>query len=195
MVDTRQLILEKNFESIHLNGFQGTRADKVIRELGITKGALYHYFPSKFALGYSVVDEIIAPHYIREWQFLKTYEGNPADGISQALQQMIAHATPQNIRLGCPLNNLMQEMSPLDEGFRVRLQRILNGMQQLIAEALQTGQQNHQIRSEGDASQTAFFIISAIEGCYSIAKALQSKEVFEQSMRQLIGYTQLLKME
>ena len=28
------------------------------------------------------------------------------------------------LNLGCPLNNLAQEMSPLDEGFRTRTQQV-----------------------------------------------------------------------
>ena len=45
--DTRQRILEKNFEAMHEHGYQGMRADKVVKELGITKGAFYHYFEGK----------------------------------------------------------------------------------------------------------------------------------------------------
>ena len=68
MNDTRAQILERNFQAVRLHGFQGMRADKVITDLGITKGALYHYFPNKFELGYAIVDELIAPVYVNSWR-------------------------------------------------------------------------------------------------------------------------------
>ena len=49
-MDTRTAILEKNFEAIYKSGFQAVRTDKVVADLGITKGAFYHYFPDKFGL-------------------------------------------------------------------------------------------------------------------------------------------------
>ena len=64
LMNTREQILNKNYESMCVHGFQGLRTDKVIDTLGITKGAFYHYFSSKKELGYAIVDEIIAPHYI-----------------------------------------------------------------------------------------------------------------------------------
>ncbi len=39
---------------------------------------------------------------------------------------LIGHADPTDLRTGCPLNNLVQEMSPIDSGFKRRLQRALN---------------------------------------------------------------------
>ena len=44
--DTRTSILYKNYEAIHANGFHATRTDKVISELGITKGAFKHASPT-----------------------------------------------------------------------------------------------------------------------------------------------------
>jgi AcrR family transcriptional regulator len=194
MVNTRQQILEKNFHAIHLNGFQGTRTDKVIADLGITKGAFYHYFPDKLALGYAVLDEMVAPMYIGMWQKLDNYEGNPIDGICEILEGLIGQCDEEAVKLGCPLNNLMQEMAPLDEGFRTRLNYILNTMQKHIARAIKRGQQENIILSTINAESLAFYILSSFEGGYGIAKSLQSREVFESSFRQLIQYLQTLKV-
>jgi AcrR family transcriptional regulator len=68
MEDTRARILQENYKAVHRFGFQGTRTDKVVAELGITKGAFYHYFPTKNDLGYAIVDEIILPNYTSIWK-------------------------------------------------------------------------------------------------------------------------------
>jgi TetR/AcrR family transcriptional regulator, transcriptional repressor for nem operon len=190
--DTRQKILQQHFEAMHRQGFQGMRTDKVIAGMGITKGAFYHYFPDKPTLGYAVVEEMLAPGYVSLFVFGES-DGHPVDFICERLLSLVERSTEAEVCLGCPLNNLMQEMSGLDEGFRVRLNRILQTMQQQLEAILQKGLQAGQIRPGTDAKQMACFILSAMEGSYGIAKSLQSRAVFEQSIRQLVQFLQLLK--
>ncbi len=57
---TRQVILEAAYEEIHVRGFQGASLSKILSSTSVTKGALYNYFPTKLALGYVAVDEILA---------------------------------------------------------------------------------------------------------------------------------------
>jgi len=59
---TRQIILQAAFDEIHARGFQGASLSKILSSTQVTKGALYHYFPNKLALGYAVVEEHIAAH-------------------------------------------------------------------------------------------------------------------------------------
>jgi len=53
-------LLQAAFEEIYKSGFRGTDLETILRAAGVTKGAMYHHFASKEALGYAVVDEIIA---------------------------------------------------------------------------------------------------------------------------------------
>jgi AcrR family transcriptional regulator len=193
-MDTRQQILEKNFHSIWLNGYQGTRTDKVIEGLGITKGAFYHYFASKQALGYAVVDEIIAPMFVNTWKVLESTEGNPIEQINKVLRGMINNTPAEQVVLGCPLNNLMQEMSPLDDGFRIRFQEIINQLRIFIEDALRRGQDNNTVTNTIDPTQVALFVLAGLEGSYSIAKSLQSKDAFKSSVNQIIMFLNILKV-
>ena len=54
---TREKLLQAAFQEIYRSGFQAASLDNIIASAGVTKGALYHHFPSKKALGYAVVDE------------------------------------------------------------------------------------------------------------------------------------------
>ena len=191
--DTRQNILEKNFEAIHRQGFQGTRTDKVIEELGITKGAFYHYFKNKQDLGYAVVDEILAPRYIEQWKQLDEVLDQPIDGVIRLLEQFKRDYGPEEVVLGCPLNNLVQEMAPLDEGFQARLNRILEEMHGAVYRALQRANDLLQVATLIDEKSLAYFILAAVEGSFTLAKAHQSKDVFDQSIDQLIRYMRSLK--
>jgi AcrR family transcriptional regulator len=120
---TRQRILTAAFMEMYRNGFQGMRLDEVIAATRLTKGALYHHFPNKRALGYAVVDELIIPTVEAVWLQPLKNSADPLSGLVNVIEQMPEneHKPPEMIRYGCPLNNLAQEMSPLDEGFRQRL--------------------------------------------------------------------------
>ena len=56
---TRQEILESAFQEIHRNGFQAASLTSILERTGVTKGALYHHFPNKQALGYAVLEEVV----------------------------------------------------------------------------------------------------------------------------------------
>ncbi|MCB0559054.1 MAG: TetR/AcrR family transcriptional regulator [Lewinellaceae bacterium] len=193
MKDTRRQILEKNFEAIHKHGFQGLRTDQVIKELGITKGAFYHYFSGKQELGYCVVDEIIAPQYLDHWNQLYSYVGHPIEGIIERLMALRREMPGENIQLGCPLNNLIQEMTPLDEGFRQKLNRIARGMHLAIQDALIRGQKARLVDPDADPEKVAFFVLSTLEGSFSIAKSFQNRRPFDASIDLLINHLRTFK--
>ncbi len=191
--DTRERILEKNLEAIHINGFHATRTDKVIAALGITKGAFYHYFPDKLAMGYAIIDEILYPDYVGAWAHLEKNVENPIGAIIQGIEQQKGHCDGENIAYGCPLNNLIQEMSPLDEGFRKRLMRIVDKQVELISAAIARAQEKKQILKSVIPKELAYFILAGIEGSWTVGKSTRSKAVFEVSLNHLIQYLKLLK--
>ena len=58
---TRERLLQAAFREVYHSGFQGAGLDTILASTGVTKGALYHHFGSKEALGYAIVEEIVAP--------------------------------------------------------------------------------------------------------------------------------------
>ena len=67
---TRQQILEVTADLLHKHGFKGLRVDEVVEKTGLTKGAIYHHFPNKQALGYAVVDELFHKMFLEHWNEL-----------------------------------------------------------------------------------------------------------------------------
>ncbi len=193
MKETRQKILAKNYESIHRYGFQGTRTDTVIEDLGITKGAFYHYFANKQELGYAVIDEILAPSYIGLWRRLDNYETNPLDGIIEILTDFKEKFNESDIKLGSPLTNLINEMAGLDEGFQSRLARIVDEIVAAVVRTLERAADQFQLASLINPEQTGLFIVASVEGSFTVGKAHQSKAAFDQSIDQLIRYIRAIK--
>ncbi len=192
-MDTRTQILNKNFEAMCKHGFQGLRTDKVIAELNITKGAFYHYFPSKDSVGYAVVDEIIYPFYTGCWENLMKPNQHVIDSFIETLTKIKSFTTPETIHLGCPLNNLIQEMAPLDDGFRKRLVKVTAKIKQHIVEALNYGIKTKQVKSDISVNETAIFILAAFEGSYSMGKIFQDYTDFSNCFDQLFNFLNTLK--
>ncbi len=134
--DTRTRILFAAYQEIHLNGFQAASLSHILAHTGVTKGALYHHFPNKVELGYAVIDEVIADRIFRS--FIEPLEnaGDPLQGLIDLIQQAGKSFTLRDVQLGCPLSTLAQEMAPIDEGFRVRLNRIYEQWHGAIVKAL-----------------------------------------------------------
>src|ERR1700727_66686 len=134
---TPQRFLQAAFREVYRYGFQSAGIDTILAATNVTKGALYYHFESKEALGHAVVEEKIAKLTRDRWLRPMQSEGDPIDILIGVVRRI--PASPQDVRAGCPLLLLSQEMSPLDEQFRKRLQRIFRDWQEGIATLLRKG--------------------------------------------------------
>ena len=156
---TRGLLLHAAFKEIYRSGFRSADLDAILAAAGVTKGALYYHFHNKEALGYAVVDEVISIDLHQKWvQPLRNAE-NPIDVLVRIIQSESTRR--EDIQRGCPLLNLSQEMSGLDEGFRRRTARVYKDWHDAMAGALREGQKRGIVRSDIDANETATFLMAA----------------------------------
>ncbi|MBI3561629.1 MAG: TetR/AcrR family transcriptional regulator [Gammaproteobacteria bacterium] len=189
---TRETLLDAAFWEIYRHGFQAASLSNILHKTGLTKGALYHHFPAKHDLGLAVVDEVIHQR-LEKWLFLPLRNAtDPITTLREILRNRAKLTTPEMVALGCPLNNLMQEMSPLDKEFKQHLSVVLKIWQDTVFNALKRAQQNRQLRQNIDCRAAALFIISAFEGCISVSKNLQSPKEFRLCMTQLDDYLEHL---
>ncbi len=188
---TRDRLLQAAFQEVYRSGFRGADLETILGKSGVTKGALYHHFDSKEALGYALVDEVILGMISNKWFRPLQNSENPIDALIGVVQS--TSLAPEHIRCGCPLNNLAQEMSPLDEGFRKRLAKIFRQWHDGIAAALREGQKRGMVRSDVDPDETAIFLIAVNEGCWSLAKNSQDVRVLKSGIRSMIRYLESLR--
>jgi len=189
------LLLEAAFNEIYEYGFQAASLSRILQNTGVTKGALYHHFGSKTELGYAVVEEIIATSIEQFWIKPLRSSADPIETFTQLMHKAAEETGTEMLRLGCPLNNLAQEMSPIDDGFRERLEQIYSSWREAIASALRTAQKRGQVRKDVELEQTAVFVLAALEGCVGSAKAAQSMEMLYACGNGLIHYLNGLRTE
>jgi TetR/AcrR family transcriptional regulator, transcriptional repressor for nem operon len=83
------------------------------------------------------------------------------------------------------LNNLAQEMSPLDERFRRRVAATYDMWSDGFAKVLQAGQSQGSVRQDVDAKEVATFLVAAIEGSFGVAKGVRSGAVLRANLQVL----------
>jgi len=192
--DTRRRILHAAFEEFYKNGFQGGSLNHIVDQAGTTKGALFHHFEGKNDLGYAVVEEVIQPQIKACWLDPLANSIDPIAALKSTLRQFVrGEDGNRHLAQGCPLNNLAQEMSPLDEGMRKRVEKIYVAWREGLAAALARGIKAGTVRSDISPRKVAAFVVAAQAGIIGTAKNAQSKELMAEAGAGLLEYLDSLK--
>jgi AcrR family transcriptional regulator len=69
-------------------GFAQTRVDDIAKRAGISKGAVYLYFPSKEAILEGLVRRAVVPIATNALSFVKDYEGDPRIVMTMVLKML-----------------------------------------------------------------------------------------------------------
>ena len=190
---TREKILVAAAQEIYHQGYQGMRVNNVLQQTSLTKGALYHHFPTKADLGYAVVEELLMAEIQQRWVEPLQQDGNVLDAIINNLQTQCQSATSEMINCGCPLNNVSQEMSGIDEGFRIRIKQVYSAWIDAIAASLRKGQSKGEVKLDLDADNTARFLVASLEGIMGSVKCSQESENMAALMACLFDYLNSLR--
>ncbi|MRX27869.1 TetR/AcrR family transcriptional regulator [Kangiella sp. HZ709] len=189
---TRQRILDVAFEEILLKGYQGLRVDQVLKITALTKGAFYHHFSSKQALGHAVIDEVLKPWIVDKWVKPLKQFNDPVKDLIEMLTVARQEINMTELHTGCPLNNLTQEMSPLDESFRVRITAIWQLWHDALSAAFERGQASGLIRQDVIPNNVARFLIAAMEGIIGQCKCYMNDTAFDEAGACLKDYIESL---
>lgn len=188
---TRHYILEKAFDLIYEHGYQATSIDKIIETTSVTKGAFYYHFKNKDVMGLAVINEVIRPRF--EAQLIKPladYEDALA-GIFSTIKNFMLNLSEDQLNFGCPTNNMIHEMAPLDPVFREALNDLLEDWKKALTQALTRAAAEGQIK-EQDFDAVATFIIAGYEGTRGIGKLKRTFAYYQTYLSQLKAYLSTL---
>lgn len=192
---TRRKILEAAFEEFYLRGFQAANIDAIGQRAGVTKGAVYHHFHDKAALGHAVVEEVVREPILSAYLGpLEQSEGDPLAALQRALRRRADDFADVGISLGCPLNNFAQEMSPLDEGFRTRIAEMLETWIAGFADAIDRARAEGFVRDDVDARRVAAFVVASVEGAFGMAKNADSVDLLRANLNVLADFLDTLRV-
>lgn len=188
MSTSREKLLDVAFEEIYHNGYSATSIDKILKKANMNKGSMYHFFKSKKELGLAVINERINAYIEDKYSELLNNEEN----ICDKMMEMIKNRSNFDFTCGCKLNNLMQELSPVDNDFKVALEIVYTRFENIFEKILDKAIEKNEIIHD-DTKALSIFIVASIEGCIGTAKKSQDGKYFQTCISQLELFLNSLK--
>jgi TetR/AcrR family transcriptional repressor of nem operon len=177
---TREKLLEATFEEVYQNGYHGTGLSQILKRANINKGSLYHLFGSKKELMLAVIYEIIQPRIHNKYSSILAQEHN----ILESMFAMLLGNQSYDFIRGCPLNNLVQELSPVDKDFQTALEQVYAHFEDIMEQIVRKAMQKDALQVE-DPNAFAIFLVATIEGAISSGKKSQNKLHYDTVIKQL----------
>ncbi len=169
---TRARILAAAREHIGREGFRAASIRDILVDTGVTKGALYHYFPSKTALGYAVVDEHLRGVIGELAERFKDVD-DPLTCMQDLVREKIVGAPAERLLHGCPVVRLADEMCVHDEGFKDRMNLLFGELRDVLADAIREGQRTGTVREDISPEGIAMCFASMRNGLLGMAARTQ----------------------
>jgi len=193
MSKAKQHIIECASRLMHLQGYNHTTLDDVLKESGVGKGNFYYYFRSKEELGYAIIEGNLKGF---SDQVLGRAFGNQKDAIAQIddfLDIILELHRQSNCAGGCPMGNMAMEMSDIHEGFRKKIQEVFERWREQLAGALQRAKTLGQLSDHLDPARLAQFIIAGVEGGILLTKVKKEIRILENCFKELKSHIRMYK--
>lgn len=176
---TRSHILNAAFLEIYKRGFNGVGVRDLASKADVTIGAFFHHFPTKNDVAYAIVDEIIHTGILERWITPLAAYKNPLAGILKCFKNTFEGWPDELVALGCPLNNLTQELSGSDEAMKAKTQAVLKDWIAKTRIHLQRAKEGGYLRKNVDTQELAEFIVTFQEGTFAMGKAMNDRRIFD----------------
>jgi len=190
--ETRLSILLKAYELIYLNGYQATSIDDILASTKVTKGAFYYHFKNKEEMGLAILQEILCPRFMN--QMFQTFhlEVNTREAIYIMIANLLSDNEFMKFNQGCPLSNLIQEMSPKHAGFSDILAKLTQEWQHLIVLNIELGKKTGFIKVDAQAHAIALFVISSYWGVRNFGRLEKQNDIYRTYLQELRRYLNTL---
>ena len=188
--DKRERILDAGLQVMFLQGYNGTGVKDIVDAAGIPKGSFYNYFESKEDFAVQALHRVADTGRADMQARLREGGEPPLRRLVALFAEKIAVASEDDIRRGCLLGNLCQEMSAVSNPIRREVDRLMRSHIGVIQGCLEEAQQRGELCREMTASGMAEFVFDAWEGALLRAKCRQDKqplEDFTRSLNRLLG--------
>jgi AcrR family transcriptional regulator len=191
--NTRLTILHKAFELIYTKGYQTTSVDEIIATTQVTKGAFYYHFKNKDEMGVAIIEEILKPtmqeHFIKPTEVSQ----NPIEDFYNMISYVLLEDPFLQVKYGCPVGNLTQEMTPWNTKFSEALTELVNLWKTTIIDSIEKGKESGLIRKDVIGEQVAFFILSGYWGIRNFGKLQNDNSAYLIYLQELKKYLDGLK--
>lgn len=190
---TRLNLLQVAAHLFQIKGYNGTSLSDILKQAEVSKGALYHHFSNKQELLYAVVDELFRDLVFSRWGGV-VHADEPIEAMASIVDNIAQSATEDDMCSGCPIHNLLAELSSTDEGLRLRVNSIFQAHQQLVENALNLAIERGQAKAELDSKRVSLFIMCSLNGMPQLVTSCQCRELLCELTGALADYIRSFKV-
>lgn len=193
--DARRRLLEAARDVIRAKGYAATTVDDLCREARVTKGAFFHHFESKEALGVAVAEY---------WTETTTalFRAATYHGLEDPLERVLAYIDYRKeliagsfAQFSCLAGTMLQEVFESSPAIRDACAESILGhaatLEQDIAEAMRA----RGVRGGWTAASLARYTQTVIQGSFVLAKATGDPGTAREGLDHLRRYVELLFSE
>lgn len=189
----RTRLLEAARDVIRMKGFTGTTVDDLCKAAGVTKGAYFHHFASKEALG------VAAAEFWGETTS-KLFADAPYHIPSDPLERVLAYVEFRKAIIGgdpaaftCLVGTMTQEIYESYPAIRDACATSIFDHAETLVPDIEAAMRKHGIANESWTAQSlARHTQAVLQGAFILAKATHDAEVARESVDHLKRYIELL---
>lgn len=183
---TRERILKETIELIYRQGYLATSISDIMAASGVGKGQLYHYFASKQAIGLEVVTQLLGEWRSQLLDGILSQE-NPRQALVAMVDWFFEFHQNQTVFYGCPLGNLIVELSAQEPHFQELLKAFMTDWEEALVSVLQAA---YPERSKVACREQAINLLASLQGGVVLVKVhqdLDSLTLVRQRLLQDLG--------
>jgi TetR/AcrR family transcriptional regulator, transcriptional repressor for nem operon len=190
VADTRERLLDAATSLSVEKGFADTTVAEVCDRAELTKGAFFHYFKGKEAMGEAVLDQWIASGNAAFGAAAFNQEADPLDRlygyIDFSAEQVAAGPC------GCLVGIFSQELWQSEPRLRARCEDAFTDWASGLTSLLEEAKTRHAPKASFDARSLAYHFIAVFEGGLILARAHERPEIVEEQLGHFKRYVQSL---
>ncbi|MCU0790906.1 MAG: TetR/AcrR family transcriptional regulator [Nitratireductor sp.] len=188
----RQKLLDAALSVVRRQGYAATSIEDLCTTAGVTKGAFFHHFPSKEALGVAAAQywSQITGEFFRNAPYHK--HDDPLDrvlGYIDFRKAIIRGGLPE---FTCLVGTMVQEAYGSHPAIRQACEESITGHALTLEADIGAAMRNHGISGEFSARSLALHTQAVLQGAFVLAKATGGPEAAVESIDHLRRYFELL---
>ncbi|RDV01337.1 TetR/AcrR family transcriptional regulator [Undibacter mobilis] len=190
--DARLKLLNAALGVIRTKGYSATTVDELCAAAGVTKGAFFHHFKSKDALGVAVADywseqtgALFAKAAYHEFY-------KPFDRILGYLAYRKALLQGRVPEFTCLVGTMVQETYETAPAIRDACDRSISAHAETLEADIEAAMRERNMKPTWTAKSLALHTQAVLQGAFILAKAKGGAEIAADSIDHLIRYLRLL---
>ncbi|MEE2878294.1 MAG: TetR/AcrR family transcriptional regulator [Pseudomonadota bacterium] len=191
-VSARTKILDATLALVRQQGFAATSVDELCKAAGVTKGAFFHHFDSKEALGVAAAD------YWSETTG-EVFAAAPYHAIEDPVERILGYVSLRKALLDgetaeytCLVGTMVQEAFSSNPAIRDACKTSIFGHAETLEQDIQQAIDTHHLKPDWTARSLALHTQAVLQGAFILAKASGDRSVAAEMVDHLARYIRSL---